>query len=280
MTNTATRPGGRITPRAARWALTILTALTLLGVGTAWAVRGSSSAAPARTSLKVGVVGGPEAEVLAFVADQEPNLGLELVRFPNAARAREALRSREVDAASFESQVELVSSGQEFESAGLTVTLPLAFYSRRLRSLSELGEGSRVAISRAPLAQGRALLVLYHYGLVGFDEALGPSARLPDVTRNPRGIELVAVDDAALPAELDGAQLVALEYGPAAAAGLAPARRGLAMEDAYSPFAQVLTVLRGGREDPKVLALLTAYHSTGTKSFILNRFEDSVRRPW
>jgi D-methionine transport system substrate-binding protein len=257
-----------------------LVAIALLGVGSAWAVHASWSAGSGNGALKVGVLGGPEAVVLDFLAERRPDLGLEVVRYPSAAKVREALASGAVLAASFETQVEIAGESDRFESAGLTVTLPLAFYSRRLRSLAELGPESKVVISTAPLAQGRALLLLFHYNLVGFDPELGPAARLSDVKRNPRGIQLVAVDDAALAGELDRADLVALEYAPAAKLGLSPARRGLAMEDGFSPFAQVLSVRRGEADHPEIAKLLSAYRSAEIKTFILERFQDSVRRPW
>ncbi len=175
----------------------------------------------------------PEAEVLAFVADQKPGLGLELVRFPERGSSAGGARSREVDAASFESQVEPRDLGTGVRERGAHRHLCRSpSYSRRPRSLSELGEGSRVAISRAPSGAGQSApraLPLWSRRVRRSPRPLRALARRDEELSR---IELVAVDDASLPAELDGAQLVALEYGLAAAAGLAPARRGLAMEDA------------------------------------------------
>jgi D-methionine transport system substrate-binding protein len=155
-------------------------------------------------------------------------------------------------------------------------------YSRQLRGLSQLGPGSRVALSSEPDAQGRALLVLYHYGLIGFDEALGPRARLADVKMNPRELTLEAVPGVALAERFARGDLVALSYPAARQLGLAPARQALAMEDGFSPFAQVLTVRRADQlaKPAWLKRLLTAYHSREVQDFIRTRFEDSVRRAW
>lgn len=73
---------------------------------------------------------------------------------------------------------------------------------------------------------------------------------------------------------------VALSYGAAARVGLAPARSALAMEDGFSPCAQIFTVPKVERSSPWLAQLLRAYRASAVKSFILRRFEDSVRRAW
>jgi D-methionine transport system substrate-binding protein len=146
--------------------------------------------------------------------------------------------------------------------------------------LSQLGPGSRIVIPAS--APGRALLVLHHYGLVGFDEQLGPAVTPADVKYNPRGLRLITATTDELEVELDHGSLVALQYHDAERRGFEPARHASAMEDAFSPFAQVLTVHSDAqRKQPPWLAqLLKLYRSTPVQDFILRRFEDSVRRAW
>ena len=206
--------------------------------------------------------------------------------FGRARELRRALRAGELSLGSFETALQVDDSAENSDhqlvSAGTSVTLPLGFYSRKLRRLSDLGKGSRVVVSADPYEQGRALLVLYHYGLIGFVQELGPLARLPDVTTNARELELVAVPNDALASQLGDHDLVALTYERAGQLGLAPARNALALEDGFSPFAQVLTVRRAAQRDHAAWLerLLAAYRAPAVKAFILRRFEDSVRRAW
>jgi YaeC family lipoprotein len=224
--------------------------------------------------------------VLRFVAESAPELGLEVVRLATAPAIRAALRERELSVGSFETGPELLDAALnpsgKLVSAGQSVTLPLAFYSRKLRSLSELGPGSRVALPDHGDEQGRALLVLYHYGLLLFDEGLGPRVRLGDVRANPRRLELVTRARSQLARELDDSALVGLGYDGATALGLAPAREALALEDGFSPFAQVLTVRREDRDARAgwLERFVRAYRAPAVKEFILRRYQDSVRRAW
>lgn len=264
--------------------------LASVGLGASWlglGLEAGASGAPASgpALLRAGVLGGVEEEVLRFVAAQNPTLYLSVERFARPSDVRRALEARELGFGSFENALELENarenSRHQLVSAGAVVTLPLGFYSRRLRRLSELVPGSRVVLSEDPNEQGRALLVLYHYGLVGFAEELGPFARLKDVTSNKRHLELVPLPDNALPGRLERDDLIALRYQQAAPLGLAPARNALALEDGFSPFAQVLTIRRETQGGPAWLEpLLAAYRAPIVKDFILRRFEDSVRRAW
>jgi D-methionine transport system substrate-binding protein len=266
---------------------TLLASTTLAGLGLGASYLGlglgaCKAPAPGREPLRAGVLGGPEEEVLQFVAQSSPELGLEVVRRASATELRRALLERELSFGSFETVQELASAPESAKlvSAAPTITLPFGFYSKKLRTLSELSEGARVAIPDGALAQGRALLVLYHYGLVGFDEALGPAANLADVKQNPRRLQLVPTADAELAKRLEVDDLVALAFAAASELGLMPARRALAMEDGFSPCSQVLTSRRGDERSPWLARVLAAYRTSAVKSFILTRFEDSVRRAW
>jgi ABC-type metal ion transport system substrate-binding protein len=79
---------------------------------------------------------------------------------------------------------------------------------------------------------------------------------------------------------LSDASIVVMDSDDATQAGLAPARAGIGMEDARSPFASALAVRAADRAQPRVGRLVAAYQSEDVARFILVRYQDSVRRPW
>jgi YaeC family lipoprotein len=236
------------------------------------------------SGITVGVLGGPEAEVLEHVGSRHPELDLHVVRYQDAHSLRAALKSAEISAASFETLASLdqTNPDPELASAGTTLTLPLGFYSKRIKSLNELTPGSVIALPAEGEAQGRALLLLYHSGLVDIPETLGSAVRLKDVLGNPHRLELRPLPTQQLTATFGEAALVGLDYAAAAKSGFAPARHAVLMEDGFSPYAQILTVRRADVSSSAVWLsqLLGAYRTPGVKTFILEHFEDSVRRPW
>jgi len=54
----------------------------------------------------------------------------------------------------------------------------------------------------------------------------------------------------------------------------------IGMEDARSPYANVIAVRAQDKDQPWVAQLVAAYHSEPIKHYILTHYQDSVRRPW
>jgi YaeC family lipoprotein len=161
-----------------------------------------------------------------------------------------------------------------------TVTLPYALYSRRLRSPREVRDGEAVVLPRGRGATARALVLLHNHGLIGLREGVGLEATLADVASNPRRLRLQAFMSEQLFGALEQAALVVLDSDTATRHGLQPARDSIGLEDARSPWAGVLAVRRVEIASPWVAVLVGAYRSEAVKRFLLQRFNNSVRRPW
>jgi D-methionine transport system substrate-binding protein len=240
----------------------------------------------ARTTVRVGVTDGPQAEIMRQVKIIAVNhdLNLEIVPFAKGGSVNQALAVGRLDAASFEDGValdaELKDHGYPLERAALTVTLPIGFYSRKVRTLNALERGATVAIPRNRLDAARALILLHNYGLIEFRDDAGLYVSVRDIAKNPRKLRFIEVPADQLASRLDKVSVAAINYPEASKAGLYPARDGIGMEDGRSPFAGVLAIRSSDKRQPWVAQLVSAYHSEEIKRFILVRYQDSVRRPW
>jgi YaeC family lipoprotein len=247
-----------------------------------WARGAQAGPAP----LRIAVAPGPQAEVMNLVAQLGAAQGLALapvlsVDAPKAVNA--ALAAGGFDAASVEDAVAFAAdpARPRLAEAALTLTLPMALYSRRLAALRDLPDGGRVAIPAEPAAATRALLLLHNHGLLVLRPGAGLSARPADVQSTRRGLRLASLPSARLAAALDGtADLAVIDRPTAVAAGLQPARDSLGIEDARSPWAGLLAVRRSDVDAPWLRQLVAVYRSEPVKRFILERYLDSVRRPW
>jgi len=244
------------------------------------------AAEAAAPTVRVGVTRGVHADILDEVKRVAATRGLnvDVVAFDDASRIDAALAAGKIDAASFEDAQKLAATrtanGYALTAVAPTVTLPMALYSRKLRSLNELQPGATVAIPADPRGMARALVLLQNDTLVTLREKAGLHATLRDVTGNRLALKFVALRRDRLRAALDSAAFVAIDSEDAARAGLQPARDSINLEDARSPYANVLTVRDADRAKPWVAQLVAAYHSDDVAHFILTRYKDSVRRPW
>ncbi|RQR49862.1 metal ABC transporter substrate-binding protein [Burkholderia sp. Bp9125] len=261
-------------------------AALLLMVTCAAAHAAPAAAEPAEAPVRVGVTRGVHAEILDEVKRVAAARGLpvDVVVFDDAARIDRALADGRIDAASFEDAQRVAATraatGYALAPVATTVTLPMALYSRQLRSLNALRPGATVAIPADWAGMARALVLLQNDTLLTLRDRAGLHATLRDVTGNRLGLKLVALRRERLAAALDTAAFVVIDRDDAARAGLEPARDSIGIEDARSPYANVLTVRDADRAKPWVGRLVAAYHSDDVAKFILTRYRDSVRRPW
>lgn len=242
--------------------------------------------AVARTTVRIGVTEGPQAEIMQQVKGiaADHDLELEVVPFAKDRSVNRALATGRVDAASFQDaqslEAEIKRHGYPLIPAVQTVTLPMGLYSRKVRALNSLAPGATVAIPRRQPDAARALILLHNYGLIQFREDRGLKVTLRDITRNPRRLRFIELPADRLTAALDKVGLAVINYPEASRAGLYPARDAIGMEDGRSPYAGVLAIRSADRQQAWVGRFISAYRSEEIKRFILVRYQDSVRRPW
>lgn len=237
-------------------------------------------------AVRIGVTAGEESQIMSQVRDvaAKQGLRLDIVVFENPSHIDAALAGGSIDAASFEDEASLDArrrrDGYAIRSVAATVTLPMAFYSRKLASLAQLTRGATIAIPDDAPGMARALILLQNYAFVTLKDSAGLSPTVADITSNRYGLLIRRVPRARLYAMLDTASFVAMNADDAAHAGLMPGRDSIGIEDARSPWQHVLTVRSGEANAPWVAQLVRAYHSGDVARFILARYQDSVRRPW
>lgn len=211
-------------------------------------------------------------------------LALDVVVFDQASAIDAALAAKQIDAASFEDEPDLDTQRKQhayaLTSVATTVTFPDALYSRKLKNLTQLQRGATIAIPDDREGTARALILLQNYTLITFRDNAGLHATLRDVTGNRLKLKIRQVPRARLFDSLNSVAFAVIGSDDAARAGLYPARDSIGLEDARSPYANVLTVRDSDRDAAWVTQLVSAYHSDDVAHFILTRYQDSVRRPW
>ncbi|MBO9641747.1 MAG: metal ABC transporter substrate-binding protein, partial [Pseudacidovorax sp.] len=109
-----------------------------------------------KAAIKVGIsVGNAEKifEVVKKVAARD-GLDVQVVVFNDYQLPNAALAAGDLDANAFQHQPfldnQIKSRGYDIVPVGLTITAPLGFYSRKVKSTQELPEGASVGIQNDP----------------------------------------------------------------------------------------------------------------------------------
>lgn len=220
--------------------------------------------------IKVGVIVGAEqqvAEVAQKVAKEKYGLDVELVTFNDYVLPNEALSKGDIDLNAFQHKPyldqQIKDRGYKLVPVGNTFVYPIAGYSKKIKSLDELKEGSQVALPNDPTNLGRSLLLLEKQGLIKLKDGVGLLPTVLDVTENPKNLKLVELEAPQLPRSLDDQQiaLAIINTTYASQIGLTPAKDGIFVENKESPYVNIMVAREDNKDAENVKKFVQAYES-------------------
>ncbi|SMG03020.1 MetQ/NlpA family ABC transporter substrate-binding protein [Burkholderia singularis] len=240
----------------------------------------------AQTTIKVGVTGGPHAQVMEQVKRVAASSGLDIriVEFSDYVQPNAALAAGDIDANSYQHapylEQQVKDRGYRIVNVAQTVTFPMGIYSKRVKTLAELPSGARIAIPNDPTNGGRALLLLQKQGLLKLRAGAGLKATRFDIVGNPKQLRIVELDAAQIPRSLVDVEAAAINTNYAMEAGLKPKQDAIAIEGPGGPYTNVLAVRAGDQDKPWVAKLVAAYRSPDVKRFIERQYGGAVIAAW
>jgi len=236
--------------------------------------------------IKVGVTGGPHAQIFEVVKQEAAKQGLnvQIIEFSDYVQPNVALAAGDLDMNSYQHQPYLDNAnadrGYKLVSIAKTVIYPIGIYSKKVKRLDALPQGARIGIPNDPTNGGRALLLLQAQGLIKVRPEAGLKATPIDVVENPRKLRFIELDAAQLPRSLDDTDASAINTNFAMEGGLDPRKDAIAQESPDSPYANVLVVREQDKNRADLLKLADIYRSQPVKDFILSKYKGAVITAW
>lgn len=224
--------------------------------------------------LKVGATPEPHASMLNLIVDDMAKAGytLEVIEFTDYVTPNRALEDGQIDANFFQHipylEDQNAEHGYHLANAGGIHIEPIALYSKKVSSLSELADGASIAIPNDATNEGRALLLLQSAGLIKLNAEAGITATPLDITENKKNLKFNEIEAASLPRVLSDVDAAVINGNYAIPAGLSAKKDGLFVEGADSPYVNIITVKAGNENDPRVKALVEALKSDEIKDYV------------
>lgn len=226
------------------------------------------------TVVRIGIVEGPQADIMREVKKvaAKDGLRLELIACSDYMEPNRLLEKGEIAANSYQPQPFLAAQqldrGYDFAVLAKTVLFPVGLYSRRVQSLADLPPGAQVALPEDALNGSRALQLLAAAGLITLKPEALAEPTLAAVADNPRNLQFKEVDATAIGPLAATADLLVMGTSCAQEAGFSPRRDALFLEQADSPYANVIAVRSADAANDVLKKLVKAYHSPEVKDFI------------
>ena len=232
--------------------------------------------------LKVGATPVPHAEILNLIKPTLAKQGVDLqvIEFSDYVKPNLSLNDKELDANFFQHVPYLEKFASERKLALVSLVKvhiePMGVYSKKLKDIKQVPEGSKIAIPNDPTNGGRALSILEKAGLIKLRSGVGISGTPGDITDNPKKLEIIEVEAAMLPRNLDDVALAVINSNFALQANLNPTKDALFIEPKDSPYANIVAVRKGDETRPEIEKLKDAITSPEVKKFIEEKYKGAV----
>ncbi|SDI02031.1 D-methionine transport system substrate-binding protein [Vibrio xiamenensis] len=261
--------------------------LAVAAAASALVLSGCGEKAQDNSKIKVGVMAGAEAqvaEVAAKVAKEKYDLDVELVTFTDYVTPNAALDDGSVDVNAFQHKPyldqQIEDRGYKLAIAGNTFVYPIAGYSKQVKSVDEIKDGSRIAVPNDPTNLGRSLILLEQQGLIKLRDNVGLQATVRDIVANPKNIEIVELDAAQLPRSLDDVALSIINTTYASSINLTPEKDGIFVEDKESPYVNLIVARENNVNNENVKNFVKAYQTDEVYQAASKIFNGGVVKGW
>ncbi|MEG9197395.1 MetQ/NlpA family ABC transporter substrate-binding protein [Lactococcus lactis] len=251
----------------------------------------ASKKSTAQKTVKVGIMSGDKQDQevwksVAKTAKEKYDLKLKFVYFSDYNQPNEALLSGDIDVNAFQSYNYVKTWNKAHKSdivaVGNTYITPMHIYSKEVSKLSDLKEGSTVAIPNDASNESRALFVLQSASLIKLTTSDSSKlVGLPDIIENPHQLKFKEVDASQTPRALDSVALSVVNYNYATAASL-PNSESVYMEPLNKTSAQYINFIAvtSKEKNNKVYKeVAKAYASKATEKAIQEQYPDGGELP-
>ncbi|MDT2755877.1 MetQ/NlpA family ABC transporter substrate-binding protein [Enterococcus asini] len=265
----------------------LLVATGLAACGSGSDTTTSSEDSKESSTLVVGASPSPHAEILEAAKPvlEKEGITLEVKTFTDYVMPNKALDEKELDAnyfqhvPYFDKQVE--EYGYDFANAGAIHIEPMGIYSKNIKSLDDIKDGTQVITSNSASDWGRILTILEEADLITLKDGVEKTtATFDDIAENPKNLEFKHdIDPGVLVPtyENEGDALVAINANFILSAGMVPADDSLLIEDDNSPYANIIAVRAGDEDKANIKALVKALHSDEVKKFVDEKWNGAVK---
>lgn len=251
---------------------------------------GSSNNSDSKT-ITVGATTSPHAIILKHIQPEFEKKGykLKIKEFSDYPNIDPSTSDGSLDANYFQHQPYLTSynkdKGYKKGDDGYLVSVgsihfePLGLYSDKYKAVSDIKDGSTIAIPNDATNEARALLLLADNGVLTLKKGTGVNATKKDVETYNKKVELVEVDGAQVASKLQDVDFGIINGNYALDAKVTD--KIITTEDANSEaaktYANVVAVKESNKNNKAVKELVKILKSDSTKKWIEKKFGVAVK---
>lgn len=235
--------------------------------------------------LIIGATPVPHAEILDKAKSilSKKGIDLEIKVFSDYVVPNLALADKSIDANFFQHTPYLESFSKEkklsLKSIAAVHFEPLALYSKKIKKLSSLKDGDKIAVPNDVTNEARALILLQDNGIIRLKDPKKLTSTKADIVQYKVKIEIVELEAAQISRSFESVTAAVLNGNYAIEAKLNPLKDAIIAEKPESLSAQTyanILVIRTDDNRPELRELASVLKSKEIKRFIKEKYKGAV----
>jgi D-methionine transport system substrate-binding protein len=242
--------------------------------------------------IKIGATSVPHAEILQQAKPmlKKQGIDLQIKEFSDYVQPNFLVDQKQLDANFFQHRPYLEQFNKErgtnlVELTGVHIE-PMGIYASgnpklvdfvKGKNISKLPQGLLVGVPNDTTNEGRALLLLQKNGFITIKDGVKYPTKKDIVTNNYK-ISFTELDPAMLPRAMKASQLdlAVINSNFAMQAGINPLKDAIFIEDANSPYVNIVVVRADNKDLPKLKKLANVLQSVAIKQYITTNYKGAV----
>ena len=268
-------------------AVALLVLATGCGKGTE-SSKESNASKSEEVTVKLGVIGA-DTDVWDSVQARlkEDGINIEYVKFTEYSQPNVALSSGDIELNSFQHQYFLDNFNKEYGtdlvSIGNTVNAPLGIYSDKIKDVSEIKEGDKIAIPNDVTNGGRALNLLEAAGLITINPDKKQAPTVSDITENKLNLDISELEASQTARVLQDVTVSVINSGMAVDAGFIPTEDAIYLEpvdESSRPYVNIIVARAEDKDNETYKKIVAAYQTDETIKVIEETSKGSSIPAW
>lgn len=240
-------------------------------------------------TVKIGLTAAIYEDIWNPIKEElaKEGINIEYVQFSDYALPNEALENGEINLTAQQHHAYMDNQIKENGWDNLvaiadTFIIAMNLYSDKIKDVSEIKDGDKIAVPNDATNEGRALKLLANAGLFTFKEGTGENPEVADIESYNKKIELVEVNASDTYSVLPDVTAAVVNGNYALDAGIDPNEEGIFFEEKYDSNAYfcVIGARKDEAESKAYKRIVEAFQSEETKKIFQDEFKGYFKPAW
>lgn len=244
---------------------------------------GNSTTASKSSTITIGSQGS-DLNIWEYIAksSQAKKLGLKIKtkEITDGAQLNNATSEGQVDVNAFQSWSYYQAYNKQnpkgkLAALGTTYLEPLGIYSKKYKKISEIPDGTTIAIANNPANTSRDLLVLQKAGLITLKKNFNALGDTKDITSNPKNLKFKEIDDTTGPRVLNDVPVVLISNTVALEGGLHVLTDSIyheQVDQSTKDNINILATAAKNKDNTNYKKLVKLYHNKKIQAYIKKKY--------